>query len=275
MLFKRQCAGIIGSGCMKAALHRLVWLALSCSLSAGIVCAGEAAVAATGYDNVHIRVSDPVKAVDWYVKVLGGSSPTAGQVYFGKALIAVVRTRDPQPSTGSVIDHIGFSFPDVDAKVRECEAAGAKVVMPPRDALGMRVAYIEDPWGVKIEMLQDSEFSGFHHVHLSVPDPDATLRWYEQTFGGQPSKFKGTVPGLRYGNVWLFAAKSKDQPAPSADRAIMSFGLRVAKIDQAAAALKDRGIKIPVEPRQLGELWYAFSEDPNGVRVELLQRPPE
>jgi predicted enzyme related to lactoylglutathione lyase len=238
--------------------------------------AGDAAVFVAGYDNIHIRVSDPAKAVDWYVKVLGASSPTAGQLYFGKALIAVVNTRNPQPSSGSVIDHIGLSFANLDARVRACEAAGAKVLSPPRDIPDMlRVAYIEDPWGVKIEMMQDPDLLGFHHVHLSVVDPEATLRWYQQMFGGEISNYKGKVDGLRYGDVWLFASRSKEQPAASSDRAIMSFGLRVAKIDQAAAELRRRGVKFPVEPRQLGDLWYAFAEDPNGVRVELLQRPPE
>ena len=63
-------------------------------------------------------------------------------------------------------------------------------------------------------------------------------------FGGDRTKLKGQVDGLRYG-------------------------------DSAAAELHQRGVRFPVEPRQLGDLWYAFAEDPNGVRVELLQRPPE
>ena len=59
------------------------------------------------------------------------------------------------------------------------------------------------------------------------------------------------------------------------DRAIMSVGLLVAKIDEATAELKRRGVKFPTEPRQIGDIWYAFAEDPNGARVELLQRPPK
>ena len=157
------------------------------------------------------------------------------------------------------------------------EGSGAKVISPAREAPGVfRFAYIEDPWGVKIEMVQDPELLGFHHVHLRVRDPETTLRWYQQMFGGERTKLKGQVDGLRYGGIWLFAANSgSETPSPSAERAIMSFGLQVPKIDSAAAALHQRGIRFPVEPRQLGDLWYAFAEDPNGVRVELLQRPPQ
>jgi catechol 2,3-dioxygenase-like lactoylglutathione lyase family enzyme len=248
-----------------------------CGISAAyIASASDAAVSALGYDNIHIRVADPEKAVEWYVKHLGATTPTAGQIYFGKALIAVVKTKSPLPSTGSVIDHFGLSYVDIDAKVKETEAAGAKVISAPKDAPGIfRYAYIEDPWGVKIELVQDTEMLGFHHVHLSVPDPAATLAWYRDNFGGEPAKLRGKLDGLRYGGIWLFAAKSKDQPAGSADRAIMSFGLRVSNIQEAAATLQSRGIEFPILPRQLGTLWYAFAEDPNGVRVELLQRPPE
>jgi len=175
------------------------------------------------------------------------------------------------------VDHFGLSYANVDAKTKVLEAAGAKVVSAPRNSPGVfRFAYIEDPWGVKIELVEDPELPGFHHVHLRVKDPEATLNWYQQMFGGERTRLKGVVDGLRFSGIWLFAAGSgSETTAPSADRAIMSFGLQVPKIDQATAELKRRGVRFPVEPRQLGDLWYAFAEDPNGVRVELLQRPRE
>jgi catechol 2,3-dioxygenase-like lactoylglutathione lyase family enzyme len=257
-------------------MKRTLLGAICCVAAIPIVGAGDAAVRTVGYDNVHIRVSDPPKAVDWYVKHLGGTTPAAGQVYFGKALIAVVKTTKPQPSAGSAIDHIGFSFGDISSKVKDLEAAGAKMISAPQEAPGMfKYAYVEDPWGIKIELVEDSEMSGFHHIHLRVKDPPATLKWYRENFGGESAKLRGRLDGLRYDGVWLFAAQAKEDPAPSEDRAIMSFGLRVANIQDAANTLQGRGIKLPVAPRQLGNLWYAFAEDPNGVRVELLQRPSE
>ncbi len=249
-------------------------IAALCLFAIPVALAADAVTPVLGYDNVHIRVSDPVKAVEWYVKYMGATTPTAGQLYFGKELIAVVKTTNPQPSTGSVIDHIGLSFANLDAAMAKLEGSGAKVISPARESPGVfRFAYIEDPWGVKIEVVEDPALLGFHHVHLRVRDPEATLAWYQQMFGGERTKLKGKVDGLRYGGIWLFAASSgTDTPSPSAERAIMSFGLRVAKIDSASASLHQRGIAFPVEPRQLGDLWYAFAQDPNGVRVELLQR---
>ena len=99
---------------------------------------------------------------------------------------------------GTLIDHIGLSYRDLDAAVKKAEAAGAKVTSAPRESPGIfRYAYIEDPWGVRIEMVQDTGRIGFHHVHLRVKDPDATLAWYEAHFGGERAKLRGKLDGLR------------------------------------------------------------------------------
>jgi catechol 2,3-dioxygenase-like lactoylglutathione lyase family enzyme len=64
----------------------------------------------------------------------------------------------------------------------------------------------------KIEVVQDPELVGFHHVHLRVPDPAATLQWYQDMFGGERASLKGRIDGLRYGGVWLLAAGSGQEP---------------------------------------------------------------
>jgi len=41
-----------------------------------------------------------------------------------------------------------------------------------------------------------------------VADPTARLNWYEGMFGGgERSKLKGRIDGLKYGNVWLLAGE--------------------------------------------------------------------
>jgi catechol 2,3-dioxygenase-like lactoylglutathione lyase family enzyme len=247
-----------------------------CLFAAVSFVAASPAAQSIAIDNIHIRVSDPGRARNWYVKHLGAAaaeSPT--QLYFGKILVQIVKTDDPKPSAGSVIDHIGLSFPDLDAKMAELQTAGAKSVTPMRDVTGLfKQGFIEDPWGVKIELVQDTERLGFHHVHLSATDPDATLRWYEDMLGGQRDKLKGQIDGLRYDGIWLLATKSgAAAPAASGDRAIMSVGWLIRDINQASSGFKGKGAKTVVEPRANGNIWYAFFEDPNGARVELLQRP--
>jgi catechol 2,3-dioxygenase-like lactoylglutathione lyase family enzyme len=230
------------------------------------------AVRSTNFHNVHLRVADPAAAAEWYIKVLGATkAPAPFSVAFGRTLIALVRADKPQPSEGSAIDHIGISYADLRAKMKEFESAGAKVLRPVAEAKGMfAYAFIEDPWGVKIEVMQDAELIGFHHVHLSVSDPAAALAWFRDHLGGEPAKLRGILDGIRYGPIWLFASRAAAAPAPSANRAIMSLGVDVPDVDQAASALQARGLKAASGPGQAGPVRYAFFDDPNGVRIEVV-----
>lgn len=256
-------------------MRTVAMLCASFLVAAASIAAAEPAAPHLAIDNVHIRVGDPARAREWYITHLGATpGEAASQVYFGKMLIAIVKTETPQPSVGSAIDHIGLSYADLEAKMKDLQAAGVKVVTPLREVPGLfKLAFIEDPWGVKIELVQDSEQLGFHHIHLSAPDPEATVKWYEDMLGGARGKLKGRIDGLRYNGVWLLAAKSAAAPVSSAERAVMSVGWTIKDMTLAAAAFKTRGAKVAVEPRAIGKLWYAFFEDPNGARVELLQRP--
>lgn len=237
---------------------------------------GAPATQALGYHNVHLRVADPAAASEWYIKYLGATkAPPPFSVQFGKTLVAFVRTDKPLPSDGSAIDHIGISFVNLQSKMQEFGAGGVKIVTPMADAPGMfPYGYIEDPWGVKIEVMQDGELLGFHHVHLRVADPAATLQWFGDLFGGEAGKLRGRLDGVRFGGVWVFATRSATPPEPSAARAIQNMALEFSNVDEAFKALQDRGVKTVTAPRNAGNVRYAFVEDSNGVRIELVGRVP-
>ena len=102
------------------------------------------------------------------------------RVLVGRTIFAFIKRDGSPPSAGGAIDHLGFSFADLDAKVKELESAGAKVLTPPRDVPNLfRIAFVEDPFGIKLELVQDAESLGFHHLHLRVADPgrDAEVYW--------------------------------------------------------------------------------------------------
>lgn len=263
-------------------MKQIAGLGLWMALLAAPAIATEPAARAVAYDNVHIRVLDPVMAAEWYVSALGAKpsespAPGTAQVTFGPNVITITKGDNTQPSMGTLIDHIGLSYRDLDAAVKRAEAAGANVTSPPRESPGIfRYAYIEDPWGVRIEMVEDAERIGFHHVHLRVKDPDATLTWYQQKFGGDRTKLRGRVDGVRFDGVWLFAMSSgADLPLPAA--AIQLVAFRVDDVDAGMKGLTAAGVKFTSEPRTLPALRYAFVEDPNGIRVELVKerRPPD
>jgi len=107
----------------------------------------------------------------------------------------------------------------------------------PSDVAGLfKLAFIEDPWGTRIEVVQDAEKLGLHHVHLRSPDAAGILAWYVDKFGGSLSKFKGRLDGIDYGGVWMLAQQG---PAtPSAGHSIDHMGMRPMNVDNAVTALK-------------------------------------
>ncbi|HVZ23235.1 MAG TPA: VOC family protein [Vicinamibacterales bacterium] len=251
---------------------RLFTLALLLSLAAA---APSAAQTTLPYDHVHLAAPDQAKAVEWYEKMFGGQRTPEGKdrLLFGKTRFIWLKSDTAQPSAGTAIDHIGFSFADLDAKMKEFQAAGVKVVTPVRDVPGLfKLGFIEDPWGVKIEVVQDPETLGFHHIHLRAPDPAATLTWLAQRFGGERTKFKGRMDAVKYGDVWVLAAKG--DAAPSNGRAIDHIGWRVPDLDKILHDLN--GIKVLQGVTDLklanGPVRYSFVEDPGGVKIELVQR---
>ena len=228
------------------------------------------------WDHVHLGVPDPAKAVEWYAKYLGGQPGPAGEpnerLLFGKTRFIFLKTDKPLPSAGSSIDHIGLSFPDLASKMKEFQAAGIKIVTPVHQEAGLfKASFIEDPWGAKIEILQDPETLGFHHVHLRSPDPEAALNWYIDKFGGERTKLKGRVDAVKYGDVWILAQKG--DATPSEGHAIDHIGWRTTMdLNAKAAELKAKGVKFTTEPRPIRDIHMSYVEGPQAVKIELLQR---
>jgi hypothetical protein len=64
-----------------------------------------------------------------------------------------------QPSRGHAIDHIGFRMPDLAAAAEELKGKGVTFTTephegPPGPHAPALMSFIEDPWGVRIELLQ-------------------------------------------------------------------------------------------------------------------------
>jgi catechol 2,3-dioxygenase-like lactoylglutathione lyase family enzyme len=229
-------------------------------------------------DHIHLNVPDQAKAVEWYQKNFGGQPMTEApdRLMFGDTRLIFLRKADAQPSAGSALDHIGFSVSDVDAKIKELEAAGAKIVNPVRDVSGLfKFAFVEDPWGTRIEVVQDREKLGLHHVHLRAPDTAATLAWYKEKFGGEQAKLKDRLDGLRYSGVWLLAQRG--EATPSEGHAIDHIGFRTANIESVATAFKAQNVTFTTEPRPLrlasgATVTWAYIEGPAGAKLEIVQR---
>src|SRR5947209_5097548 len=107
--------------------------------AAFLLFAGFAGAQTFPYDHIHVNVPDPAAAANWYEKNFGGKRITEApdRMMFGSTRYMFLKKADAKPSSGSAVDHVGFSFRDVDAKMKELEAAGVKIVTPVRDVPGL------------------------------------------------------------------------------------------------------------------------------------------
>jgi catechol 2,3-dioxygenase-like lactoylglutathione lyase family enzyme len=221
-------------------------------------------------DHLHLAAPVPEKAVAWYREHFGGQTMAEApdRLLYGDTRIIFQRRETSLPSEGSVIDHIGFSVPNIDGAMKAFQTEGVKITQAVRDVPGLfKLAFIEDPWGTKIEVVQDPQKLGLHHIHLRGPDPAATLAWYSLQFGGRTAKLKDRIDGIEMTGVWLLAQKG--EATPSQGHAI--------DLEASVAALKGRNVKIVTEPRPLKlpdgtVVQLAFAEGIDGVRIEMVQR---
>ncbi len=253
---------------------------------AALACSTNATAQTLPYDHIHLNVPNPADAANWYEKNFGGRRITEApdRIMYGAVRLMFLRKTTPTaPSSGSVIDHIGFSFADLDAKMKELEANGVKVVTPVRDVPGLfKLGFVEDPWGTRIEVVQDQELLGLHHMHLRSPNPEAMLTWLQEKFGGERKQLKGRLDAMFYRapgftDVWILVQRGESTPSLGA--AIDHIGWRsTGPLADTINGLRAKGVTVTSEPRPLPlpngpTINFSYVAGPDGARIELVERP--
>ena len=298
--------------CVKilAAGRRLPAAGYVCAVLVLLACTPARAQLTEPFDHLHLAVPDVEQARDWYLRYMGGNAgETPERVAFGEwkgdhplpISLLFLQSTAARPSAGSAIDHIGFSFADLDATMTRLRTAGVKVVSPIRDVPGLwKQATIEDPWGTRLELVQDPDAPGLHHVEVRVPDPEESFRWYVRAFGGDRTQYKG-IDAIRYrelGVFYVFIVRG-DQAAPSQGHSIDHLGFGPIDLDKVVADLTAQGMTFASDPnprgfpactlrgageggvREIRRLYCAEPDQlahrvvsldgPGGVRIELVQ----
>jgi lactoylglutathione lyase len=240
-----------------------------------------APLVATPYDHIHLAAPNPQQAAEWYAKHFGGtparfrysSDPDLpiDRARFGNIAMVFSQREPGEGSVGTGVDHIGFSLSNVEETVANIVADGGKQLGELRAFAGMTLGFIEDPWGTKVELIDDPNLRGAHHIHLSTPDPEATLAWYLDAFGGESGQFGGALPGINYGDMWLLAARASNPLAPTQGRSLDHLGWNYPDLAAAAVELKSKGVVFSMEPRDFRGIRISFVTGPDEVRIELVQ----
>ena len=248
-----------------------------------------AVAAEAEYHHVHITSFAPAVSVRWYTEHLD-CQPIADRDDAADCH-GVEVTFVPQATQGSTqgtgVNHISFSYADLTAKMEELESVGSRgsgvrlqrfeggeMV---REAPGLfKYGFIFDPWGTRIELVEDADYLGFHHIHLSSTDPDATLSWYQSVLGGERDSLRGRLDGLRYGDIWLLAMEHEEGiPAATEGRAIDHIGFVVDDLGNAATEMRSAGAEFQQEPtvpeNARTSAQRAFIYGPDNVRLAVVE----
>lgn len=118
-------------------------------------------------DHLHLICPNIEETKNWYCEVFDGKVTFEGdfkgkQVYYvdvnGFSIIMIEQFPDQDPIPATIqtkegLDHFGFAVEDMDAAAADLRAKGVKFVVEPMQVRpGLRIAYIEAPDKVRIEL---------------------------------------------------------------------------------------------------------------------------
>ena len=117
-----------------------------------------------------------------------------------------------------------------------------------------------------------------NHVGVSVPDVDAAVRYYTETLGF-PEAFRVTADDGQVALVYVQVSRNtfveiqpaNDQRPPG----ISHFGVVVEDMEAATDMFKRRGANVAEIRGSSTNAILSNVFDPNGIRMELAELPPE
>ncbi len=122
-------------------------------------------------NHVHFYPQDIPAMAAWYTKILGGVSAkctaaidaTECVEISGVSLAMSKSDTKLDPTAGRSLDHVGFEVKNLPEFLKRMEAEGVTITQgltPSSFVSNMRVAFIADPWGTKMEITEGLPPSG-------------------------------------------------------------------------------------------------------------------
>ena len=184
-------------------------------------------------------------------------------------------------TAGSIVNHVGFTVPNVPEAYAKWKAAGVPVVMGNGTPENKRTdqAYVIAPDGLRIEILENKDQKvpvENEHVHFFVQEAviPQMQAWYGKTFGAKPgTRNNGAVADLP--GVQLRFNKSDTPTVSTKGRVLDHVGFDIKGLEAFTKKLEASGIKLdrPYTPNPNGG-GLAFIYDPWGTYIELNEYRP-
>ena len=117
-----------------------------------------------GFHHITLRVANPEDSIAWYRHSFGGERTKIGgrldAVKYGNTYLIVTKGQSAAPSRGHAIDHLGFGPRSIDMTAADLKGKGVTFTAEPAakpNQFGHRTAYVEDPSGVRIELVEHAQ----------------------------------------------------------------------------------------------------------------------
>ena len=270
-------------------------LLLSCApnASAQLVAAKDGPIV---YGHHHLNTTNVEAQKRFFVDTLGGTLIKVGTnnleiVKFPNVLIFFRAVQTPPGGTrGTIVNHIGFSVPNLRAMVDKVKAGGYPMITqteatpdrvvkddiagPPQPG-GASIAFVQATDDVKVELVEAAQQAipiAMHHVHLFNPANMEMQAWYVKTFGAT-SRLTGAFPAAILPGVALNFSASPTPVVGTQGRALDHVGFEVQNLETFTGKLAAEGITLAVPYRKVPALGIAiaFFTDPWGTYIELTE----
>jgi catechol 2,3-dioxygenase-like lactoylglutathione lyase family enzyme len=271
----------------EAPVKILISAILFVTVAAGTACAQPFQPNEAGVTMGHWHLnSKDVQANKKIFVAMGGVPNGAGErlqkVTFPGVVVNVNLGEDRPPATGgtqgTVINHVGFTVPNVQEAIARWRAAGVSVLPGGNNRTDQ--AYVETPDGLRIEILENKsqKFPIQHeHVHFrmletAIPQSQA---WYAKIFGAKIGKSDNGAPIADLPGTELRFAKDDKAQLPTRGRVLDHIGFDISDLQTFIKKLEANGIKLdqPYTKSSTPGGGFVFITDPWGVSIELTERP--
>jgi catechol 2,3-dioxygenase-like lactoylglutathione lyase family enzyme len=217
-----------------------------------------------------------------FVAMGGVASESGGlhRVAFPGVMINLNLRDGPPPtggSAGSVVNHVGFTVPNVQEAVAKWKAAGVPV--EPGSSGRLDQAWVITPDGVRVEILENktqSEPIRAEHVHFFMPEQSFadSQAWYVKLFGAKAG-VRNNLPVANLPGAQLRWTKADAAQAPTKGRTLDHIGFDVKDLKAFIVKLEAAGIKLdrPYSKNEQNGVALAFITDPWGAYIEINERP--
>jgi catechol 2,3-dioxygenase-like lactoylglutathione lyase family enzyme len=249
-----------------------------------------------------IVIQDLEKSLRFYQDVLGAkivaqnfipsNQTDVTYIQIAGGMIELLHRR--QPAAGEVfgITHLGFMTDDLDPDYRALVESGCEGVVAPKVAgtgIG-RLAFLLDPNGARVELLQrEVDFrtapvqheiiKSFDHYSVRANNLAAAKDFYGRRLGMTPLKqmfVQQSQLSILYFNFKYDVVELLHRPTPDTGDIFGHIALRVDDVDRALERFAAQGVAAePGTPKPAGTGIgrIGIIRDPDGVRVELVDRP--